>query len=307
MNWFLVALINPIAHAFVNHFDKYLLSKYLKGGTVGSLILFSSLFAVVALPILLIISPGAFSSVTLHQALILMVNGAFLTAAIIFYLYALDTDEASYVAPFFQLIPVFGFIFGYFILNEVLASHQIFAGLLILLGSFLLSLELSGNGAKIKSKLILLMVGSSFFYAINAVIFKLIASEQGFVDSLFWDMAGKFLFGLILFFAITSYRKQFIKLLKTSGKTVISLNVINEIIGLIGEWALILAVLYAPVALVQLVGGLQPLFVLIIGVLITLFLPSFGKESLERKFLVQKIVGIVIITAGVYLLEFAQK
>ncbi len=305
MNWFLIALLNPILHAFINHFDKYLLSKYIKGGTVGALILFSALFAVVALPVIFFINPQVLSSVSFWQGLILMLNGALLTVAILFYLYALDTDEASYVAPFFQLVPVFGFITGFLILGEVLTSQQVVAGLVILAGSFLLSLELNEGKTRIKKKMVLLMLGSSFFYAINAVIFKSIAVHQGFLDSLFWDMAGKFLFGVILYFAVASYRKEFIHLIKVSGKAVISLNVFNEIIGLIGEFALIFAVLYAPVALVQSVSGMQPAFVLIIGVFLTVFSPKFAEESLTRKFLAQKILGIVIITIGVYLLEFS--
>ena len=304
MNWFLIALLNPVLHAFINHFDKYLLSKYIKGGTVGALILFSSLFAVVALPIIYIISPDVLTNVTLTQALILMANGATLTIAILFYLYALDSDEASYVAPFFQLIPIIGFILGYLILGEVLTANQAIAGLTILLGSLLLSLEISGGSTKVKTKLIFLMLGSSFFYAINAVIFKYIAVDLGFTHSLFWDMLGKFLFGALLFLSVKSYREQFINLIKTSRSTVIGLNVINEVIGLIGEFALILAVLYAPVALVQSVGGLQPAFVLILGILLTKFLPKFGTEKLEKRFLIQKIIGIAVITLGVYLLEF---
>lgn len=303
MNWFLIALINPVVHAFVNHFDKFLLSKYMKGGTVGALIMFSSLFAVVALPIIFIINPSVLTSVSFIQGLILMGNGVFLTLAILLYLYAIDLDEASYVAPFFLLIPVFGLMFGYFILGETLTTSQLIAGGFILLGGLFLSLELSGTGTKIKSKLILLMIGSSLFYSANAVIFKSIAGSQGFLDSLFWDFLGKFLFGVILFFVVKSYRDQFIYLLKACGAKIIGLNVVNEVLSLIGEMALVLAVLYAPVALVQSVGGLQPAFVFIIGIILTLFFPKFGMESLERKMMIQKIVGIAVMTFGVYLLE----
>ena len=302
MNWFLVALINPLALGFINHFDKFLLSKYVKGGSVGALIIFSALFAVFALPILYFISPEVLTSVTFVQAAILMVNGAFLTVAILLYLYALDTDEASYVAPLFQLTPVLGLLFGFLVLGEYLTTIQTIAGGLIVLGSLLLSLELSGGKTKLKKKLIFLMFGSSFFYAINAVIFKYVAIDLGFVHSVFWDMFGKFLFGVILFLSIKSYREQFLNLMRMNGAKVAGLNVVNEIIGLIGEFSLVLAVLYAPVALVQSVSGFQPLFVLVMGVLITKFLPSFGQEKLEKRFLAQKIIGVIIISIGVYFL-----
>ncbi len=303
MNWFLIALINPLAHAFVNHFDKYLISRFTKEGSVGALVLFSALFSVVVLPIVLVLNPGTFETITFIRAVVLMVNGAFLVLAILFYLYALETHEASHIMPMFELLPVFAFILGYFILGEVLNVRQLWAAGLILLGSGILSLELEGRKTKIRIKAILFVVASSFFYAANAVIFKWIAVEQGFMDSLFWDMLGKVVFGLILFAAIRPFRTAFISLIRTHRHSILGLNVVSEIMGLAGEIALVLAVIYAPVALVQSVGSLQSLFVFLLGIVITLFLPKFGRESLLTRHLAQKVAGIVVITAGVYFLE----
>jgi uncharacterized membrane protein len=303
MNWFLIALVNPIAHALVNHLDKYLISKYLKGGSVGTLVLFSSLFAVVVLPVIYFIHPTVFDSITLSRAVVLMINGALLVTAIICYLYALETDEASFVAPFFQLVPVFGFVFGFAILGEILNFNQLLAAGLIVLGGTLLSLEFAGGRARVKSKLVLLMLASSGLYAVNAVIFKSIAINQGFLDSLFWDMLGKVIFGIILFSVVKSYREQFVQLLKSNRFSILGLNVINEVLALVGEIALVLAVLAAPVVLVQSVSGLQPAFVLIIGVVLTLFFPKISKESLEAKHIAQKVIAITIISVGVYLLQ----
>ena len=146
------------------------------------------------------------------------------------------------------------------------------------------------------------MIGSCFFYAINAVIFKIIAIQQGFLDSLFWDMLGEVICGVILFFAIKSYRKQFLNVLKVNHFSVVGLTMLTETLSLIGEVALIFAILLAPVALVQSVGGLQSFFVFIFGIIITLFLPKFGRESIEPRKIWQKIIGIAVITTGVYFL-----
>lgn len=302
MNWFLIALINPIAHAFANHFDKYLISRFMKGGSVGALILFMTLFAIIALPVIVVVHPDVFATIFFSRAVILTLNGCLSAVAVIFYLYALSQDETSFVAPFFQLVPVFGFFLGYFILGETLHSTELIAAGLIILGGVLLSLEFSGSSTGVKKKLVLLMLGSSFFYAINAVIFKSIAVHQGFLDSLFWDMTGKVILGIVLFLIIKSYRQQFINLIRINRFSIIGLTMINEVIALVGEVALIFAVLFAPVALVQSVAGLQPAFVLIIGILLALFLPKLAQESLNRKVLLQKVGGIAIITAGVYLL-----
>jgi drug/metabolite transporter (DMT)-like permease len=291
-----------LAHSIANHFDKYLLSKHIKGGTVGALIIFTCLFSFIALPVLLIIKPGLLFSATAFEAFILIVNGFFLSIAVGLYLYALNIDEASYVAPFFQFTPVFGFFLAFIFLGETLEKHQIFAALFIILGSLLLSIEFSKAKNRVKSRLIFLMLGSSFFYALNAVIFKSIAFDQGFINSLFWDMLGKFLFGVVILFCFRKYREQFFNLLKSNGKKLVVLNMLSEIVELIGEVAIILAVLYAPIALVQSVTSLQPLFVLIIGIIITLYFPRFGKEEMSHRHLAQKITGVLIIVVGVMFL-----
>lgn len=303
MSWFFIALINPLAHATVNHLDKYIISKYFKGDSVGALIIFSALFAVVALPVLWIIDSTVFKVTDYKIAILLMVNGALLVTAIIFYLYALKDNEASFVAPFFQLVPVFAFFLGYFFLGEVLTQNQVFATILLITGALIFSLDFTGKSGRINWKLLFYMFCSSLLYAANAVIFKTIAIDQGFTHSLFWDMTGKFIFGVILFVFVASYREQFISIIKNNGFYPVFLNSLNEIIALIGEIALIYAVLLAPVALVQAVGGLQPAFVFVLGLLITLLFPKFGEESLKIKILSQKIIGIAVIVFGFYFIS----
>lgn len=303
MNWFLIALVTPVTAAFVNHFDKYLISKYTKESSVGSLILFSSLFAIVTLPVLLVIQPDILSTIPWIKALVLAVNGGLVMLAILFYLYALEIHEASYIAPMFELIPILTLILGFIILGEVIQISQLWAMALIILGSIILSLELNGKDTKVNYKIILLMFGASLLYAVNAIIFKLIAVDQGFISSLFWDMLGKVMFGVLLFLGIKSFRVDFLKLLRQHKYFVIGLNVVNEIMGLIGMIALVYAVMFAPVVIVQTVGSLQTPFVFIIGIIITIFFPRFGKESTLLKHLVQKLIGIVLVTVGVYLLE----
>jgi len=299
MQWFFIALINPLAHAFANHIDKYILSKYMKGISPGVLVLFASLLAILMLPFIFLFHPVIFS-ISFLKIFILMTNGALLVLALIFYFYALNLDEASVVAPLFQVIPVFGFIFGYLILGETLNIKQIFGALLIIVGGVILVLKISDKKIKINKKLIILMLASSIFYALNGVIFKLIAVNQGFVNSLFWDMSGKALFGILIFIFIKSYRRQFIEVIRINRFSVIAWEFLTEILSLAGEVALVLAVLFAPVVLVQTVGSLQPLFVFIIGIFLTFFFPKISSESVDKKSIFKKIIGIAVITLGIF-------
>lgn len=303
MNWFYIALINPVAHALVNHIDKFLLSKYLKGGSVGTLVLFSSLFSIFALPVLWLIDPGVLASVSVSQGFWLSLNGAFLVVAIICYLYALESDEASYVAPLFQFVPVFTLIFGYWMLNETINATQTWAMIIIVLGGVVISLQFEQKRIRMKMKTFGLMFLSSILYALNLAVFKLVAGDKEFTTALFWDLVGKVVFGIFILVFISSYRKQFFALLRKNSFRIIGLNSFNEILALIGQVAIVYAALLAPITLVQSVSSVQPLFVFLIGLVLTLYFPKISVENLNRKQLIQKIVATVIIITGAVMLN----
>jgi drug/metabolite transporter (DMT)-like permease len=301
MNWFLIALVGPVLYAATNHIDKYLLEKYFKGGKAGVMVLFSALFSVFALPFIYIIEPKVFS-LGLLTTTALSLNGMISIVCLILYFKALQDEEASAVVPFFQTIPIFGFILGYFILGETLNLKQVLACLLIIAGTIIISFDLTDSKIKIKKKVAVLMLINSFLFAVSGVIFKLIATEEGFWESAFWEFSGKVILGIVLFLIIKSYRKEFLEVLKINSFPVISLNTFNEIIYIIGDGFSIYATLLAPIALVMTVNGFQPVFVFIFGIILTLFFPKIFQESLSRKILIQKISAIGIITIGTIIL-----
>jgi drug/metabolite transporter (DMT)-like permease len=84
--------------------------------------LFSTFFAVITLPILYIFEHAIFDIPLTHIG-ILVASGCLGAFAIYIYLVCLFDEETSIVAPFFQLIPVFGFIFGFYLLGEGAGSN----------------------------------------------------------------------------------------------------------------------------------------------------------------------------------------
>ena len=115
------------------------------------------------------------------------------------YLVALKDDETSLIVPLFQLIPVFSYLFGYFILGETLNIPQILGGVLIISGSFLLSFHPHKNKVAFHRKVFFLMMLSSVFISLSSVIFKAVAIEHDFTGALFWEYIGQMFFGIVLF------------------------------------------------------------------------------------------------------------
>lgn len=299
MTWFIIAVLGSLCYAATNHIDKYLISKYLKNGEVGSLIIFSAIFSIFALPIVYLIYPAVFT-VTVLQGIILAVTGMMTVIAILLYLYALSEDEATNVVPFYQTVPIFGFILGYFVLGESITYIQGIASLVIIAGAIILSFDLGNSEIRFKGKVVLYMLSASMLYAISTVLFKLVAIDEGFWLSTFWSLLGKVILGIIFLAFVPVYRNQFLTVLKSNRIGVLSLNSFNETLTILADGLVGYASLLAPVALVLLAGAFQPMFVLMIGVFLTVFFPKISQESLLRKHLVQKVSAILLIMIGSY-------
>lgn len=300
MNWFLIAFIGPILWAMVNHIDKYIISKYFTGRGVGSLVIFTSISGLMISSFIFLFG---FSQIFINpaNAIIIGINGALLVAAFIPYLYALENEEASWVSSLYQLIPVFGYILASIFLHEQLTALQIFASLLVIIGAVAISLN-SSQKIKFKAKPFLLMVLSSFMIAVNALVFKIIALEGTFWGTAFWEYVGGGVFGLILFTLIPLYRKQFIATVQRGRKAVLTINFLSELLNIGAKLAANFASLLAPLALVWVINGFQPLIVFIYGIILTIFIPRLGKEDISKRTVIQKLSAMTVMLIGIYLL-----
>ncbi len=304
MSWFFIAIIGPVLYALTNHIDKILLEKYFKQSGVGTLILFSSLLSALALPFLLLIDPTVLD-IDIFNIMILAVLGILNILVLWFYLLALMDEEASVAIVFYQLVPVFGVILGYFLLGEVLTQMQLIAMAIIILGATIISFEIDNdNKFTLRKQTIFYMTIASFFWALSSVIFKFVALEENVWRTLFWEHLMMVLVGICIFVFVRSYRQHFLLAIKENSRAILSLNVANETLYMLGNIAFSFAYLLAPIALVLLTQSFQPIFVLAIGIFLTIFFPKITVEKIEAKYLWQKLFAICITGIGTYILLF---
>jgi drug/metabolite transporter (DMT)-like permease len=246
-------------------------------------------------------APGA-ASIT-----VIMASGVLYMGAMLLYLRALQTEEASVVAPFFQASPLFGYGLAYLVLGESLSARQMAGGILIIAGALLVSLKFgsSGNGdaaghSRFKARLALLMLACGFALAVSTLIFKIFAVRTAFWTTTFWLFVGEAVFAVALL-SIRAYREQFLILLRTNTAALLSINASNELINLGGGLGNRYALLFAPLSIVQAIGSTTTLFVFLFGVLLSVVSPRLGRENLSTRELVQKGVAAVLVATGVAL------
>jgi drug/metabolite transporter (DMT)-like permease len=297
--WLLFAFSGPILWAASTHVDKYLVEKYFRHASIAVLLVFTALIGLVMLPFIAFfdhaaLSPGWKDAGAVVCSGLLYMNGMY------FYLKALQEEEASVVAPFFQAAPLFGYVLGLVFLGEHLTGKQLGGGALIVLGGALISIRLGSGKRRFRGRLLTLMLAAALALAVSSVIFKAVAEDSAFWTTAFWSYVGEALFGIGLL-ALPQMRQEFTGLFRRHPGAVLGINAANELINLGGNLGARYALLLAPLSLVQAVSGTTTLFVFGFGVLLTLFLPRFGREDLSPRNLWQKGLCALLITAGVAL------
>jgi hypothetical protein len=239
-----------------------------------------------------------------------MLSGVLYMGAMLFYLRALQSEEASVVAPFFQAAPLFGYVLAYFVLGETLSTRQMAGGALIVVGALVVSIRFGpshpsparggGEGRGFKLRLAMLMLACGFALALSALIFKVFALQVEFWTTTFWMFVGEAIFGGALLM-IASYRRQFIAALRTNTNALLTVSGSNELINLGGGLGSRYALMLAPLSIVQAIGSTTTLFVFAFGIALSVFFPRLGRETLSARELAQKGAAALLVAVGVVL------
>lgn len=297
ISWLLFAFSGPVLWAVSVHLDKYLLERYFKGIHPAVSLSFTGIIDVVALPVLWAVDPNVFD-LSWRTIVLMSLSGFMLMAAMLFYLMALKYNEASVVAPFFQASPVFGVALGFGVLGERLNASQIIGIALTIAGAFAAG---AGGRRRPHNGLVLLMLSCAAMVALSSLIFKIFSVQERFWPTTFWMFVGQAIFGCGLL-AIGTFRRELYELLRTNTIAIVGINAVNEIVNLLGSLGLRYALVLAPLSLVQAISSTTSVFVFLIGVVLSIVAPKWGREDLAPRELTRKAAAAIMVSVGVALL-----
>jgi len=299
--WLLFALTGPLSWAVSTHIDKYLVDRYFTDSDTAVLMVFTALTGLLFLPFIVFLAPAAFT-LSLTALLVLAFTGASSIAAMIFYLRALQSEEASLVAPLFQLVTLFTFVLAWAFLGETLSPQTAAGAGLIVLGVLSLSIGPGLKWLAMKPRVVFPMVAATFILALGNVLFKRYAVETDFWTATFWTFLGQGVFGAAMLLR-PRYRRQALTLLRRHPGALMGVNGANELINLGGGLAVRYAAMLAPVALVSAVASTTTLFVFLLGTALSLWSPRLSREDISAQGLSRKAVAAILVTAGVLLTQ----
>jgi drug/metabolite transporter (DMT)-like permease len=299
VSWVVFAFSGPVLWAISVHLDKYLVERFFKESNVAVMLLFTAFVGVVLLPFIWLYEPSVTAPGARSIALIILA-GLLYMGAMLLYLQALQTEEASVVAPYFQAGPLFGYGLAYIALGETLSAPQLLGGVMIVLGALIVSVRFENGARMFKARLAALMLTCGFAGALSGLIFKIFALDVEFWTTTFWLYVGEAIFGCALLL-VPTYRRQLWAMLRVNTAALLSINGSNELINLGGSLGNRYALMFAPLSIVQAIGSTTTLFVFAFGVVLSLIWPGVGRENLSARELLKKGIAAVFVAFGVVL------
>lgn len=295
MSWISIIILAYFLFAVTALLDKYIL--------IGPINPKSYVFyvGILGLLVLLLIPFVNFYIPSIYIILLCFLAGAFSIFAIYIFYEGLERFEATRVVPAIGgILPLFTFALVYFFSGgkEVLNSLEFIAFLLLLLGSVLITMEF---GKRVSFQSLKISVVAAFLFSLFFILAKYVYLLEPFWNGFIWIKIGGVLTALLFIFTKDVKTEIFSKKLIFDKKIGI-LFLLNQTIGAIAfilqNWAIALAGL-AYLSIINAFQGIQYVFLFIFMII----LPRVFEEKISSKIIIQKVLAIIFIGAGLLILS----
>jgi drug/metabolite transporter (DMT)-like permease len=296
VEWFYFALLASVLISGVNIIDKILISDY----KIPPLVYVLVISATSLMPLVTL----AFFHLTPLPLGILaftILVGFVRIYYTLPYFKALMVEEVSRVIPLLQLTPVFVLILSSLVLHEVLRPQDYVAFGLLVLGGTLFAIRLT-KGIRI-SLAFYLMILASFLLALYSIALKYLFSVQDFYTIFIWVQIAGFI-TFFQFIPLRPFRSSLVKTYKMTSRKIGIILVAEQAVAYVSVFAYNYAIAHGPITLISSVGATQPLFVLLFATILSFRFPQVLREELTRMDVALKVLGLIAIFAGTYLIQF---
>ncbi len=257
-----------------------------------------SILVIVFIPFISFHAPSPIAMLWIFLESIVYIAGLYLMFLV------LEKSEVSVVITTIGATqPIFIFILTWLFWGaQVITGVNVVAFLLLLAGSVIISLN---KKFTISKEYLTLTILASLMFSFDYIFSKLVFLHQPFLQGFIWMRIASFI--LVLLFLLSRkfrkeiFQKQHIPDVKTS-----LIFFATQASGGVANLLQNLAIFLAPVAFLPIINalrGIQYVFLFLMTLFFSLFLPRILKEDISRRLLVLKIISIVLIVAALVMLS----
>lgn len=295
--WLLFAILAPVCWGFANPIDSALRRGWLKDDLV-----MTSVFAITKLPVAICMLILFGSGIVMDWPVLWMFCQGFIwMLAFTFYYKAIKIEEISRVVLIMQFQPIIMLFLASLLLGEKLSMHQVFAFILMFIGSLLASLKIEKSKWHFSKAFVFMMIGNVLWSFADVMFKKYVVYFPNFWAGFGVDLLGSSVVGALLFM-LPKYRNILggFKFSKLGWSFLFA----SATLGVFGSFAFAYALTLGKASLTSVIIGLQPLFALVSGLVLHKFLPEVPTDSVRFRDVVVKGLSFVLIISGLISLYF---
>ena len=293
--WLLITILAYFFLAVVSLFDRYFLV-----GPMPSPKVYTFYVGTIGLLFCLFFIPFGTSLPAINIVFLGLLAGLIRIIAILFLTISITKSEISRTVPVVgALQPIFSFLlfFLFFPQSRILNIFQLVAFILLVFGSVLISIK-RFDKEFFNFKTLKYPITASFLYSLTFFLTKNLFLETNFLSGMFLILLGSGLTALA--FLVFPKSREIIFNQKISGK-ISSLFMLGQIIGgtaIILQYYAVFLAKTGQVPLINALEGTRYVFLLFFVFLFGRWRPQILKEETSKEVILQKIIAILFITAG---------
>lgn len=298
MHWLIAVLAGHLLTAVSFVLSKVLLSKDFNNPYVFAF--YVGVLGMVSVALI----PFGFAVPEISTILFDLLAGGLFTGALICFFIALQGGETSRIVPLIGAgIPIFTLIFEWLLLDEQLGSTQLIAFAILVTGSVIINLEKSDkiNKSQHRTKLYGTAVLAALLFAVSFGMTKIVYDGQPFISGFVWMRFGTLGAALLILFS-AKHRTEIRQTIGLFKKKAGILYVGAQAFGGVGFVLINYAINLASVSIVNALQGVQYVFLILLVVVGSIKYPKLLKENLGKSSLAVKLLGVVVISFGIYLI-----
>jgi len=256
-----------------------------------------SLLSLLLIPFIGLSIPSASTFLWIFLSAVFFMSGLYVLYA------AVEQFEVSMVVPIVGAIqPIFILVFSWLTMGFTsIKVSSLLALSILLVASILISFEKKLNLTK---KLLNLALLSAFLNALSLMFIKLVFLNLDFFHGLIWMGFLNFLVAMLCLLNNNFRQDIFVRRAAYNKKSILLVILVQLIGGLAGflqNFAVFLAP-FSSLAIINALRGIQYVFLFLLTLIFSVFLPRILKEEISKQAIIQKIMAILLIMVGLVIL-----
>ena len=296
MTWVLLALGSTITFAFISALDKILIARFTPNARTFIVLVGLTQFVLAVA----IIPWTEWTGYTREDVVLAVVSGLTSGGYLVLMFWVMGTQDVSRVVPVTSTYPIFVAVLALVLLGEQIGLLAWVGIIVTVAGAALMSLGPTARARDRGSGQMLafvLLIFASLGFGLSQVFSKMVADSMDVWTLFFWRALGNGA-ACVAFTIRPSGVRDLVNTLRRP--TSVGLILLTEGALVFVALAFLLGAIYSgPVSLVSTVMATRPLFVFVLGIVLSMGVSNVLNEPLERKILFVKTLSIVMTIGGV--------